>query len=254
MNKPVYLRWLRTLDLMSKRAQRPWMSLEEVKRIGRQCGLTNSQEALEMLLYFHELGAVLYFSETEALQEVVTIDPQWLVSSLSLVIRDRELHLSKLDVEEIERIGMLDDLNMLFDRALASRDLLEYLWKREKVDFLLDLMQQTMLLSVWMFEEDKMFLIPSLIKETKAIRVPTTLDFYIDFSSSYIPIGVFERLCCLCVGWSGDPKRTGSKQPLIYRTSAQVWFGAEGESILVLYEIFLQLDGSCCDAYACIHA
>mmetsp|Transcript_33588 Transcript_33588/g.41269 ORF Transcript_33588/g.41269 Transcript_33588/m.41269 type:complete len:212 (+) Transcript_33588:71-706(+) len=192
-----------------------------------------------MLNLFHELGTVIYFTATSALQRTVITDPQWLITKLSKVIRDERLH--GFDENELERLGLLDELRNLFSNAIVSEDLLEYFWHDEHKEYLLDLMRRTMLLSDWDFEDQRnmktrLFIIPSMLKQEPYspgnLQTSTNQDTestekvcVLDFGDSFLPSGVFERLVCLCVAISSS--QNDAAAPFLWSSSAKVWFSAE---------------------------
>lgn len=95
---------------------------------------------------------------------------------------------------------------LVFIQVFESIDILEYLWRNSKVEFLIDLMSRTLLISQWKFgdREETMYLVPSLfLKENEKLEKDTTTfdgrTCRFDFSEFFLPIGVFQRLMCLCV-------------------------------------------------------
>ena len=74
---------------------------------------------------------------------------------------------SEDDEKRMEAGGVLDDVNLLFESGILSRDLADFIWDplnfpkifskygtiMSQVDFLIDLMRRTMLLGDWKFGE-----------------------------------------------------------------------------------------------------
>jgi len=74
--------------------------------------------------------------------------------------------------------------------------------------------------------EEKYFLVPSLLKD-KDTEEANGLECVFDFSDNFLPIGVFERLICLCVAHAHWQKRNNNLQlekPKLYQNSASIEF------------------------------
>mmetsp|Transcript_1974 Transcript_1974/g.2537 ORF Transcript_1974/g.2537 Transcript_1974/m.2537 type:complete len:184 (+) Transcript_1974:402-953(+) len=71
-------------------------------------------------------------------------------------------------------------------------------------------------------------------KNTNQNKKPTNVHrCSFDFSSSWLPNGVLQRLVCLCVAHSANQK--GSQRPKLDQSNCKVWFGSD--------EVGLQQDG-----------
>ena len=91
----VRLRWMQLLDWLFE-AGRAWIALEEVRQRfealrGEEEG-DASEELNGMLALFHQVGLLSYFTGTESLARIVVVHTQWLVDSISKVIRDKDVH------------------------------------------------------------------------------------------------------------------------------------------------------------------
>ncbi|GBG35325.1 Hypothetical Protein FCC1311_115482, partial [Hondaea fermentalgiana] len=169
-----------------------------------------------MLEYLHELGVLLYFSTNEALCKVVVIQPQWLLKNLSRVICDPSAkhmrrHMKKLRSGAGDHAALPAHLDSALyqwrDDAVASRALLEFLWEGNPVDFLVSLMESTLLAcpSPWVSDDagkKDSILVPSLLhaaseqdKEDGRRRVGDSALAYVDFE--LLPKGFFQRLVAL---------------------------------------------------------
>lgn len=75
-------------------------------------------------------------------------------------------------------------------------------------------------------EEDK-----EIVERTEE----TEIDYVIwDFSKVFLPMGVFQRLVCMCVSYSTDlgKKKKKMKEPILYNQWAKIWMG--NDTILYL--------------------
>jgi len=149
---------------------------------------------------------------------------------LCLVIRD-SMHVENkthgYDMGEINKLGLATDLQRLLEIGICSHDLLEYLWKTH-FRFLLDLARRTLLMSDWGFDHEPSCLIPCMITSSKKYDNAESeygLSFVFDFSQTFFPLGVFQRLVCLCVSYSR--LYTTSQAPTLYQESCTLFWGSE---------------------------
>lgn len=221
VHREVPLRWMRTLDLMLNRKE-SYLKMKEVSKIYSSFQRKSpSQGEVESMLYlFNELGVIVYITSTTRLREIVTTRPQWLLDSLSKVIRD-EIH--RFDRSEVEQAQMLGDISTLFDSGIASRDLLEFVWERDQVEFLIEFMQNCLLLSPWPYSpEGEAYLVPSLLRSSASKMKGYRLSFTIRFEDD-IPHGVFQRIVCICVSESRS-RSTNARKPVLARFGAKFSF------------------------------
>ena len=202
---PVSLKWMRALDFLTESSNKlAWVKVAELKVELKTVGVESGEELEAMLKLFHQLGVVLYFSSGMRLKEVVISKPEWLLQKLSLVIRDKNVH--DYDTEKVEQVQLTQDLERFLKDGIISRDLLELLWDGSQVDYLLDLMRHLLLLSNWKFSNEEEYLVPSMLSAVQDFPMTTGSLFNLEFV--FLPQGVFERMCCLCVGYSSSLTKT----------------------------------------------
>ena len=233
VNRLVPIKWMHFLDAILKDKNCNFISLDLARDIASQHGVISSDEVDEMLHMFHELGLIVHLRSTEALRNMVTINPQWLIDQITKVIRDHSIHKFDFDSEIVEReLGA--DINNLITHGLATKDLLDYLWPKNHVDYLLDLMRETLLISDWSFgkESKNLYLVPSL-KDRPQGQSPDGSDrgslkgkkCIIDFSATLLPVGIFQRLVALLVAYSG--RLDGAQEPTLGYKDCRIWLGRE---------------------------
>jgi len=236
VNQKVSLRWIKILSDLVEDEKSPFKSLREVNALGDRFGVRRG-EVIEMLQFFNEIGALVHFNTTEHLRVTVITQPQWILDKLSKVIAD-EIHVEKIyyDPELKERV-LTEAFDRLRNMGIASREMLSFLWEDEKVDFLIDFMKATLLLSDWKFDGNPEYLVTSLLIEdggdrdallTEGNRIDKTefaggLSCALDFAAFYLPDGVFQRLVPICAEYSaGDPN---SITPKLSKHMVQMSFG-----------------------------
>eukprot|EP00511_Aplanochytrium_stocchinoi_P010334 CAMPEP_0204865848 /NCGR_PEP_ID=MMETSP1348-20121228/13985_1 /ASSEMBLY_ACC=CAM_ASM_000700 /TAXON_ID=215587 /ORGANISM="Aplanochytrium stocchinoi, Strain GSBS06" /LENGTH=897 /DNA_ID=CAMNT_0052017413 /DNA_START=111 /DNA_END=2804 /DNA_ORIENTATION=+ len=235
VNRHVSVRWMHCLDAMLKQRNKSHLSLDEVKEIAMSKLVTSSDEFDEMMHMFHELGLLIHLKSTETLRNVVITNPQWLIDQITKVIRDPVVHkFDNFDSEITER-EMASDVQNLTNNGIASRDLLEYLWRKQNVPFLLEIMRETLLLSDWNFENvsKNMYLVPSLNRDVDNIGLSEVgickangRKCLLDFSETFLPVGVFQRLVTLFVAFSGNIGN--SPEPSLGYRDCKIWLGRKG--------------------------
>lgn len=222
------LRWLKFLDHLQVAARNPsefgpykgkvspvmkltHLSLATVKGIADSYNISCENEVCKMLRTFHQLGLCFYSAASETLKDVVVLDPQWLISRISQIIRDQDLH--AVDVDKLRSVELFTDYQFTRKTGIISRDLVNFLWDNDpETEFLLELMNHSMLLSSWVEIEpteagtmiatkNKQYLVPSLLHGDYSYESfsnsATMSRCIIDFSETFLPEGVFERVLCL---------------------------------------------------------
>ena len=227
----VPIKWLLCLNVISAMEDR-LMYMDKVEALAKTYAGIGKVEVVDMLRYFHELGVILFFSNTSALRGIVTIHPQWLMDELVKVVRDHDVH--RYDRVDIEKNGLKEDLQTFRLQGIVSRDLLSYFWG-QRANYLIDLMRSLLLLSSWNFRgsNDELFLIPSMVHRRKAQIELSASSYGASFALhfEYIPDGVFERLVCLSVQYSSYLK--SEHEPELNATACEVDFVKFGRITLV---------------------
>lgn len=212
--------------MVKAQGESPYMQYKHAEQLAKEHGIVG-EEVDSMLRLFHELGALLHFTATESLHGLVVLDPQWIVSSMSAVIRDKNLH--AYDTAALQNKGLRADMDRLFQSGLVSRDLLEFLWHNTNVDFLIDLMKKTLLLSEWYVNNELAYIVPSLIDNAPNEQPQKEgASLVLDFTSNFLPRGVFQRLVCLCISVSDMQKTKNLPLPVIHESSARIQLAGEG--------------------------
>ena len=197
VEEQVPLHWMICLEWL--KSQKNYARKEEFQTMAASYGI-NSTKVEDMLRMFHQVGAVQYFHANTVLSTMIVTDPNWLVSQLCNVIRDLDPRADPSFASELahlKSIVLLRDVKRLRAEGIASRDLLQYLWRGQPAEFLMEAMQHLMLMSRWKYEEDA-YLIPQMISEAAPImHDPSEAGCTVEFK--ILPPGVFERFVCLCV-------------------------------------------------------
>ena len=213
------VKWMQCLDELVSKPLRGWMATDDVRQKAAVLEICEEHEFQQMLTTFHEYGLLLYFKSTEQLKETVITDQRWLVAMVGNVIRDREEH--PFETKAVEEAGLLDDLQTFLETAIASRDLLSVLWGNEKVEYLLDLFRNLLLIGDWVFGDGTGFLVPSLLPAKVVLSRVEPPAAILRFP--FLPNGVFERIVCLLTATSG--KDSQAREPELFSQECIIWFG-----------------------------
>lgn len=243
MTYPVPLSWISCLErlLRSESRSADYMRLSEVEVIANDCGV-QPQDVTLMLSFFHETGSLFYFHRCSDLRDIVILNPQWLVDALTCLIYDNEVHTTS--VWEVRR-SLRPDEKLFRTRGVLSPRLRKAKWKAkglstEVQEKLLILMENMLLVCKWPWHKGKgACIIPSILLSKKNLEARAELDVIeaiqkydgakckIDFSESFLPEGLFQRLVCMCAVYAELFSDEVEDPPIVRGRAAIIVFGVE---------------------------
>ncbi|GBG35109.1 Hypothetical Protein FCC1311_113322, partial [Hondaea fermentalgiana] len=243
VKKKVPLRWSYCLEKLLAQ-DKDYLSLRVVKELATKECHVPEVDVPEMLKYMHELGVLVHLAtgQHDVLRHIVVIRPQWLLENLSRVICDpihMERHEENLLHQEKLPEELRDALDDWLERGVASRELLEWLWLGQPVDYLIELMHAMLLAcpSPWIDEIDEegdivdkegALLIPSLLQPVKDdVRTKALCGLgeqhalaYIEFK--VLPKGVFQRFVASLI--QSLPGLVGVRNDVVFSNFASIAF------------------------------
>ena len=229
------MRWLKLLDHLTSSDGPPWLSLDRINEVAKSFGITSTQEVVALLSVYHQAGLLLHFTSTAVLARVVILKPQWLISEVSKVIRDGKVH--GYDMVAIQRAGLVQDIERLKSRGIASVDLLQFFWGRDHYDFFVDLMTRTLLLSSYRTSTgarlEQFFLVPSLLTQERCSPPQWETRLKFDFTKTYLPDGCFERLTCLCLDLMNKRGHTFNQAPEVFKSYAKLCLTGDDDQLVL---------------------
>jgi hypothetical protein len=87
------------------------LSFDEVVDIAEKCSMPTAPtvislrgEVKDALHTLHRLGQLLWWGDSERLNNTVVLDPQWLITAFTAIIRDRDLHAIPWLDAELDRL------------------------------------------------------------------------------------------------------------------------------------------------------
>ena len=197
-NEQISIRWISLLDrILEERKRVEFVTLTEIRSLVKESDIP-LDEIDQVLQWLHEQGFIIRPMSTNLQKQTIVINPQWLIQSIQKIVRDRSLLAA--DLASFKNVGLHEDWKIMLTKGVASKDLLEYLWGGEQVDFLIDIMTQAMLISSWVSSHERKYLVPCLVP-AKTVDSGNPRDYKSEFAIklSFLPNGLFHRLVSLFV-------------------------------------------------------
>ena len=209
MKEDYPIKWLRFEEALQTRVKdgKNWISLEETRLIASKlCHIEDDQGFATLLNFLHDQRILIHFDSSPLLNNMVILDPQWLVDLFTSVItvkpgpyegKERELW-RRLQTEGILEYKLLE---LVWDPLLIPKEIFPSL---------LEIMEKFSLLCPWPSSDascGKQYLVPSIlmshppkdiIKLVASAQIPS---FYIRFESGHVPPGFFPRLLMQFFQW-----------------------------------------------------
>ena len=242
MKEAIPIKWLKfekALEVTVKEGQK-WISLEMAKRIAFEvCKIKDDQEFLTLLDFLHDQRILIHFDDTPELNNMVVLDPQWLVDVFKEVITVKPYDYEEMEFEELwhslESTGILD------------KKLLEHVWgplldQQKTFASLIEIMEKFSLLCPWPSPDascDKQYLVPSMlmshppqdiIKLVASAQIPS---LFLKFECGQVPSGLFPRLVLQFFQW-GQGKYWSSENPQLYQNFARFYTSGDEDCSVIL--------------------
>ena len=182
-----------------------FISLDEARRIARdECGIKDEQQFKTSLNFLHDLRILIHFDDAPKLENMVILDPQWLIDLFRKVITVKPFE-RKSDEPQYKELW-----KRLQDKGVLEEQLIQVAWRNftdETKEILIVIMEKFGLLCPMpSVGEEKRYLVPSMLMsppgdKTKELLLPATIPHvFIRFRrvshQEYVqvPLGLFERL------------------------------------------------------------
>ena len=219
-NVSIPVRWISCLEKI-KICSSSLLPVAKVEEICQEFSMSSGEEISRMLSFFHDAGELLYLSTTENLASFVATKPSALLDPIAKIV-DRAT-VEKVDFAAIQAAGLRKEFMQLKNKAIVSRDLLHYFWKKKHANFLLDVMLHLFQLSpLALGEHDQLFLVPSMIPSAKDTAMRSVHGLRAEFRYAFLPNGIFERMICLFIDHCSHDD--GLEEPVIRRGFCRVHF------------------------------
>jgi internalin A len=152
-----------------------YISLSEYKKICQHYKL-NSQQALHLSRYFHDLGVILHFQDNEILNEIVFLKPEWATNAVYKVADTKKIQLSYGKFK-------FSDLGKIWST-----------YEKENYRYLIELMKKFEL--CFKIKENE-YIVPELLSEVKPeafYKWKNDDNLIFEYHYDFMPTGIITRL------------------------------------------------------------
>ena len=191
INDPIPISWLKIMDeLVSMSNDEPLLQLYSSNRNDLSIvGLMHKFHAVDdirddeeacikrsiaFMNFGHQIRAFVYFDSIPGLQGFCILNPQWILDTMTYIIRDVKLHRFRRDYNAM-KINDGESWKNLMTKGILDLAILRKLWLGEEhcVDFLANLMVNLGLFGTMPVEEgnsDQHFLVPGMMRTTNSTQ------------------------------------------------------------------------------------
>ena len=243
MKEAVPLKWLRFEHIIRLLRDDHYklMAISEAREIANdKCGINDDQQFRTMLDFLHDQKVLIHFTETPELNNLVILDPQWLIDIFKKVITIRRYEHTEKNVESFWR--------KLQETGILDERLLDHEWKHlidkysiETVQILIAIMERFSLLCPWPSDgENKKYLVPSMLKSPPtndvlallaSVRTPS---LFLRFEVGRVPPGMYTRLVLQFYQWCKEEWKSRI-QPQLFSNFARFHIlPDEGTSVIIM--------------------
>ena len=211
MQCKIPIKWLQFEEALMGKTDH-FISLDEARRIARdECGIKDEQQFKTSLSFLHDLRILIHFDDTPKLEDMVILDPQWLIDLFRKVITVKPYE-RKSDEPQYKELW-----KKLQNKGVLEEQLIQVAWRNftdETKEILIVIMEKFGLLCPMpSVGEEKRYLVPSMLMsppgdKTKELLLPATIPHvFIRFRrvsrQEYVqvPLGLFERLVVKFLAW-----------------------------------------------------
>ena len=214
VDENIPIKWLRYEKCLEtqKNERHHCISLAQAKHLAsKECMINKDSEFFTLLNYLHDLRLLIHFDDTPELNDVVVLDPQWLIDVFKKVITVTPYHWKEKQYVDLwcklEKEGILEE------------KLLKHVWsslipQTETCESLIAIMEKFSLLCPWPLQKDvscsKQYLVPSMLKSHPPKEISDLVasaqipSLFLKFLTGQVPAGFFPRLVVEFFRWCID--------------------------------------------------
>eukprot|EP01124_Arcella_intermedia_P029708 TRINITY_DN6356_c0_g1_i12.p1 TRINITY_DN6356_c0_g1~~TRINITY_DN6356_c0_g1_i12.p1 ORF type:complete len:1927 (+),score=345.99 TRINITY_DN6356_c0_g1_i12:34-5814(+) len=85
----------------------PILTQKHLLHIGSLCNLTDLDSIISCTSYLHQIGSIIYYNKVHALQDLVIVDPQWLVNVMSTIFSQNQSHWLRDGVMDFSTLDLI---------------------------------------------------------------------------------------------------------------------------------------------------
>ncbi len=244
VNESIPIKWLKyekCLRIIKGNGYK-WITLATATDIASKvCNIDKESEILTLVNFLHDLRILIHFDDTPELNNVVVLDPQWLIDVFKKVITVKRYHWEEKKFVDLwcklEREGILE------------KKLLEHVWdplicQMAPFESLLAIMEKFSLLCPWPLLDDscnEQYLVPSMLKShppkgisdlVASAQIPS---LFLKFDTGQVPAGLFPRLVLEFFQWCNSKFPQQAADPQFFNNFARFYcLPEEGRSVVLL--------------------
>ena len=228
------LKWLKALEILLSQSDDggPLFPLVDLREALLPFGDTRPEELERMLGVFSELGTVVYSKYSHCLREVVITNPRWLFEQIhkleSMVVGTDEG-----DVRELYTAGLLQDQAELLGTGVATKDLLQHLWKgkEDHVEVIIHFLMAIGFTGEWKSAEgDTTYLLPTMSTNPPANLENVGAAFVLRFK--VLPDGIYPKIVCQFL--ATVPFVSDDCAPVLQHRSSTFWLSETNAVVIRL--------------------
>ena len=241
MKEVIPVKWLKYEKALqtTKKEGYECISLEMAKQIASDvCNINDDQEMLTLLNFLHDQRILIHFDDTDLLNKLVVLDPQWLVDVFKKVITVKPYHREKKEIRTLWK--------KLETEGILEERLLHHVWSplldQETADSLIEIMEKFCLLCPRSTSDascGKQYLVPSMLMShppQDVINLITSAQipsFFIKFESGLVPPGLFPRLVLQFLQWGKD-EYWSQENPQLFLNFARFFTSGDEDCSVIL--------------------
>ena len=236
-----WLKFEKTLQVAKKRGHK-CISLEEAKEIAKACDINEDKEIETLMDYLHDLRSLIHFRDNADLNNLVVLDPQWLVDVFKRVIT-----VKPYDPYDRKEENFLTLWCKLEEEGILDDELLAHVWgplfdKEDEQTFqiLIEIMKKFSLLCPWpLGGEKKSYLVPSMLRShppeeaLKLVKKAKVPPLFVKFLNGQVPPDLFPRLVVQFCQWVKDECKI-LEQPKLFHEFARLITSKDGDSVILI--------------------
>lgn len=218
-----------------------YLSLDKARQIACEVCDIRDDEFATLINFLHDQRILIHFCETQALNKIVVLDPQWLVDVFKKIISAKS---------HIPKGGELEALWSEFERTgVLHKRVLQYEWtpffnsedSDDTFGGLLKIMEKFSLICPWPATgSNEQYLVPSMLKSHPTEGVLDLLSstslpsLFLKFDSGPVPQGFFPRMLLQFIQWCHE-EWSSQRQPRMFDNFARFFTSLrDGQSVILL--------------------
>lgn len=237
------IKWLEfEKKLQVARREHKCISLEEAKEIAKACDINEDKEIETLMGYLHDLRSLIHFDDNADLNDLVVLDPQWLVDVFKKVIT-----VKPYDPYDRKEKKFLPLWCKLEEEGILDEELLAHVWgslfdKEDEQTFqiLIEIMKKFSFLCPWpLCGKNKSYLVPSMLRShppeeaLKLVRTAKVPPLFVKFLNGQVPPDLFPRLVVQFCKWVKDECKI-LEQPQLFHEFARLITSKDGDSVILI--------------------